>query len=263
MYYLTTLAAWQRHAHRFTGSHWIALGTQAVAPSRLASTSQAETNGEGKALLAPLFGVRRLDAALPSPSIARARASTLEEENTAHGEGNSPSNGETLLPSTSRTSEAPEARHSASPPREGWERGLENFSSAPGATQIASAADSPRELSRAADEPMASSESNLSDATPTSSSSKATKARTSRSKPTLIFYSFLIRSRSSRFPPPRIPPSHRAASPCPNAPPPSKPPNCSRASILFSAIACFDNPTRIVTLRPAHLARRRVRVHTI
>jgi hypothetical protein len=25
-YYLTTLAAWQRHAHRFASSHWIALG---------------------------------------------------------------------------------------------------------------------------------------------------------------------------------------------------------------------------------------------
>lgn len=25
-YYLTTLGAWQRHAHRFVNSHWVALG---------------------------------------------------------------------------------------------------------------------------------------------------------------------------------------------------------------------------------------------
>jgi hypothetical protein len=30
MYYMTTLAAWQRHAHQFTGSHWIALETVAA-----------------------------------------------------------------------------------------------------------------------------------------------------------------------------------------------------------------------------------------
>lgn len=30
-YYLTTLAAWQRHAHRFNGSHWIALDDAAPA----------------------------------------------------------------------------------------------------------------------------------------------------------------------------------------------------------------------------------------
>jgi hypothetical protein len=31
-YYITTLAAWQRHSHRFATSHWIALG-QGTAPS--------------------------------------------------------------------------------------------------------------------------------------------------------------------------------------------------------------------------------------
>lgn len=31
LYYRTTLAAWQRHAHRFAASHWIALG-QGTAP---------------------------------------------------------------------------------------------------------------------------------------------------------------------------------------------------------------------------------------
>ena len=42
-YYLTTLAAWQRHAHRFAGSHWIALESIAVSAregnSRVADTT--------------------------------------------------------------------------------------------------------------------------------------------------------------------------------------------------------------------------------
>jgi hypothetical protein len=29
-YYLTTLGAWQRHAHRFANSHWVALGDAAA-----------------------------------------------------------------------------------------------------------------------------------------------------------------------------------------------------------------------------------------
>ena len=29
-YYLTTLGAWQRHAHRFANSHWVALGAAAA-----------------------------------------------------------------------------------------------------------------------------------------------------------------------------------------------------------------------------------------
>jgi len=29
-YYLTTLGAWQRHAHRFANSHWVALGDPAA-----------------------------------------------------------------------------------------------------------------------------------------------------------------------------------------------------------------------------------------
>lgn len=32
LYYRTTLPAWQRHAHHFAASHWIALG-QGIAPS--------------------------------------------------------------------------------------------------------------------------------------------------------------------------------------------------------------------------------------
>jgi hypothetical protein len=31
-YYITTLAAWQRHAARFANSHWLALGGDAAAP---------------------------------------------------------------------------------------------------------------------------------------------------------------------------------------------------------------------------------------
>ena len=128
MYYLTTLAAWQRHAHRFTGSHWIALGS--------------------------------------FPAQTGARASTIAPVEASHGEGNSSCNVQAPLPSPAPASGAREARHSASPPREGWEHGAGNSSSAPGATQVAPAADSPRELSRAADENMLSGESQLGDATP-------------------------------------------------------------------------------------------------
>jgi hypothetical protein len=38
LYYRTTLAAWQRHAHRFAASHWIALG-QGTAPPENAAAS--------------------------------------------------------------------------------------------------------------------------------------------------------------------------------------------------------------------------------
>jgi len=32
LYYRTTLVAWQRHAHRFAASHWIALGQGTASP---------------------------------------------------------------------------------------------------------------------------------------------------------------------------------------------------------------------------------------
>jgi hypothetical protein len=66
MYYLTTLAAWQRQAHRFAGSHWIAL--EWSAPSQTPPGVGLST------VVAPpaaFYGVRRLDAALtPLPSDA-------------------------------------------------------------------------------------------------------------------------------------------------------------------------------------------------
>jgi hypothetical protein len=49
-YYITTLAAWQRHAARFANSHWLALGEQS--PS---------------AVGAPPFGVKGGDVAEPAP----------------------------------------------------------------------------------------------------------------------------------------------------------------------------------------------------
>jgi len=55
MYYLTTLAAWQRHAHRFAGSHWIALGNF-PAQTGLESSATAPlepSRGEGNSSFAP------------------------------------------------------------------------------------------------------------------------------------------------------------------------------------------------------------------
>jgi hypothetical protein len=44
-YYITTLADWHRHAHRFANSHWLALGNDDSAPSReLADASRAAPN---------------------------------------------------------------------------------------------------------------------------------------------------------------------------------------------------------------------------
>lgn len=42
LYYLTTLAAWQRHSHSFAASHWIELG-QGAAPSGNAAGSPDAT----------------------------------------------------------------------------------------------------------------------------------------------------------------------------------------------------------------------------
>ena len=44
-YYITTLADWQRHAHRFTNSHWLALSAthaneDAIASRELAATTR-------------------------------------------------------------------------------------------------------------------------------------------------------------------------------------------------------------------------------
>jgi hypothetical protein len=48
LYYRTTIAAWQRHAHRFAASHWIALG-QGTAPqenSASPTVADAQTPSE-------------------------------------------------------------------------------------------------------------------------------------------------------------------------------------------------------------------------
>lgn len=66
MYYLTTLAAWQRHAHRFAGSHWIALSDSV--PSALAPPPPDRDFSADGALPAASYRVRRLDAALASPA---------------------------------------------------------------------------------------------------------------------------------------------------------------------------------------------------
>jgi hypothetical protein len=41
LYYRTTLAAWQRHAHRFANSHWIALGQGTAPPGDSAASHDA------------------------------------------------------------------------------------------------------------------------------------------------------------------------------------------------------------------------------
>lgn len=51
-YYLTTLGAWQRHAHRFANSHWIAVGN-----ADASRTSQDSTPAE--------YLPHRLDVATP------------------------------------------------------------------------------------------------------------------------------------------------------------------------------------------------------
>jgi hypothetical protein len=45
-YYITTLADWHRHAHRFANSHWLALGdaNDAIASRELADASYAVTD---------------------------------------------------------------------------------------------------------------------------------------------------------------------------------------------------------------------------
>jgi hypothetical protein len=40
-YYITTLADWHRHAHRFANSHWLALSDDAIASRELPSVSAA------------------------------------------------------------------------------------------------------------------------------------------------------------------------------------------------------------------------------
>ncbi|HKS82328.1 MAG TPA: hypothetical protein VJR23_12565 [Candidatus Acidoferrales bacterium] len=85
MYYLTSLAAWQRHAHRFSGSHWITLDTAAP--------------GEGNSLCSA--GV--------SPASLRADAAPSNLESgflappNAPGEGNSPIANSDAIPTDSRT----------------------------------------------------------------------------------------------------------------------------------------------------------------
>jgi hypothetical protein len=89
-YYITTLADWQRHAHRFTNSHWLALSAthaneDAIASRELAATARILVLVDADEGVHLALDDDAAFEALPHPFAPKAISHATHEALAAHG----------------------------------------------------------------------------------------------------------------------------------------------------------------------------------
>ena len=84
-YYITTLADWQHHAHRFTNSHWLALNNGDIANRELAATARIVVLVDADEGVHLALDDDAAFEALPHPFAPKAISHAAHEALAAHG----------------------------------------------------------------------------------------------------------------------------------------------------------------------------------